>query len=340
MQVGKAVVVARDTSGEAEWPGFGSRARPLMPIANKPVLFHVLDGLRTGGIHQVALVVEGPSRAEIRAAVGTGRRFGMALEYLDAPPDAGIVDVLREADDFLAGEPFVVQDADALVRDRMGDLARRFTAERLDALVLRLPGMRPANGRARRPSARSTLSPLGGCFLGPQALGRDLEPCMGLPDLLARVRGRGGRIRVERVAGSLPCRGGRDALLDANRKALEALRAEPVRAELRDSELQGQVVVHPTARLDHSLVRGPVVIGPRVELSHAYVGPYTSLGADVVVEGSEVENSIVLDGAHVCFLGARLEASIVGREARVGRDYGLPHAIRLVVADGAEVTLS
>lgn len=340
MQVAKAVVIAREASGQANWPGFGFRARPLMPIANKPVLFHVLDSLRAGGIDEVALVVGGATRADIRAAVGNGRRLDLAVEYLDCPIEAGLLDVLREADAFLAGEPFVVQEGDALLRDRIGDLAHRFTAERLDALALRLPGVRSVNGRTHRGSAARSLSTLGGCFLGPQALGAGVESRLGLPGLLAHVREHGGRVRVERVAGCLPCRGGRDALLDANREALEALRGEPVAADLQDSELQGPVVVHPTARLHHSLVRGPVIIGPRAELSHAYVGPYTSLGADVVVEGSEVENSILLAGARLCFLGARLEASIVGRGARVGRDYGLPHAIRLVVADGAEVTLA
>lgn len=340
MQVGKAVVFAREASGEAEWPGFGFRARPLLPVANKPVLFHVLDGLRAGGIDEVALVVGGATRADIRAAVGNGRRFELAVEYLDSPADVGVVDVLREADGFLEGEPFVVQEGDALLRDGIGELARRFSAERLDALVLRLPRARGLDGGARRTRTDGSLSTFGGCFLGPGALRADVESRLGLPGLLAHVREHGGRIRVAQVAGCLPCRGGRDALLDANREALESLRGEPVAAELNEAEIQGPVVVHPTARFHHSLVRGPAVVGPRVELRHAYVGPYTSLGADVVVEGSEVENSILLDGARVCFLGARLEASIVGREARVGRDYGLPHAIRLVVADGAEVTLS
>jgi glucose-1-phosphate thymidylyltransferase len=82
------------------------------------------------------------------------------------------------------------------------------------------------------------------------------------------------------------------------------------------------------------------VIGPRAEIVHSYVGPYTSIGADVVVEGSEIEYSVVLDGAEIRFVGERLEESVVGRRARIGREHRLPRALRLMVSDGAEVTLA
>jgi glucose-1-phosphate thymidylyltransferase len=339
MQVAKAVMVARDGGEDEQWPGFGFRARPLMPVANKPVLFHALEALRAGGIRIVGLVVGGATRKDIRTAVGDGRSLGVEVEYLDTPPDIGLVDVLRGAEGFLAGEPFVVQEGDALVHDGIGRLGARFAGENLDALVLRLPTASRRNGSHAHGHAAS-LAALGGCFLAPRALAAAAGPGLELPALLARVRELGGRVRIQRVDGGLPCREGREALLDANRRALEDLQKAPVHAEVEDSELQGTVVVHPSARLHSTLVRGPAIIGPRAYLDHAYVGPYTSLGADVVVEGSEVEHSIVLDGAQVRFLGARMEASIVGREARIGRDYGLPHAVRVVVADRAEVTLT
>ena len=67
-------------------------------------------------------------------------------------------------------------------------------------------------------------------------------------------------------------------------------------------------MVHPTARLENSLVRGPAIIGPRARLRDAYVGPYTSIGADVVMEGAEIEHSIVFSGAELRYVGARLES--------------------------------
>lgn len=333
VDVAKAVVVTRDASDIGWWSGFGFRARALMPVGNRPVLFHAVDALRAEGVRSVGVVVGGRSGEDVREAVGDGSRWGVDVEYLERPPDGALADVLRRARDFLGGEPFLVQDGDALLGEGIAGLASRFEDDRLDALGLRL-GAAGANGSTR------PLAALGGCFLRPDVLTTAPEPDLELPGLIARVRARGGRVGVAHIDGCLSCRGGRETLLDANRRVLDRLTAEHVTADLEETELQGNVVVHPTARLRSALVRGPAIIGAHAEISHAYVGPYTSLGANVVVEGSEIEHSIVLDGAHVCFLGARLEGSIVGRDARIGRDYRVPRVVRLVVPDHAEVTLT
>ena len=88
------------------------------------------------------------------------------------------------------------------------------------------------------------------------------------------------------------------------------------------------------------MVRGPAIIGPGARITHSYVGPYTSIGRDVVVEGSEVEHSIVFPGARIQHLSTRLEASVVGAGARVSREFRLPRALRVTVGDGAEVSLA
>ena len=70
----------------------------------------------------------------------------------------------------------------------------------------------------------------------------------------------------------------------------------------------------------------------------SYIGPYTSIGADVRIEGAEVERSIILPGASIMHIGGRLVGSVVGRDARVFRDFSLPRALRLNVGDGGEVS--
>jgi glucose-1-phosphate thymidylyltransferase len=52
-----------------------------------------------------------------------------------------------------------------------------------------------------------------------------------------------------------------------------------------------------------------------------------------------IEHSIVFAGAEVLHVGARLESSLVGRGARVARDFSLPRALRVQLGDGATVVL-
>jgi glucose-1-phosphate thymidylyltransferase len=152
---------------------------------------------------------------------------------------------------------------------------------------------------------------------------------------------RGGCVRTQCVRDWWRFRGGgADALLDGNRFALEGQAADLAEAQVVDSKIQGPVVAHPLARIESSIVRGPAVIGARANLRNAYVGPYTSIGDDVVVEGAEIEHSVILAGACISHLGGRLEASVVGPKSKVFRDFRLPRALRLTLGEGAEVSLT
>ena len=57
------------------------------------------------------------------------------------------------------------------------------------------------------------------------------------------------------------------------------------------------------------------------EIRDAFVGPYSAVGAEVRLEGAELEHSIVLDHAVIRHIGHRLEDSLVGSGATVTRDF-------------------
>src|SRR5207244_6508621 len=97
--------------------GRGTRLRPithtsakqLVPVANKPVLFYGLESIRAAGITEVGIVVSDPremlvpdlrtgemmtvmvnSQAEIRAAVGDGKAFGLTVTYIEQEAPLGL----------------------------------------------------------------------------------------------------------------------------------------------------------------------------------------------------------------------------------------------------------
>ena len=59
-----------------------------------------------------------------------------------------------------------------------------------------------------------------------------------------------------------------------------------------------------------------------------------------MMEGAEIEHSIVFSGAEIRYVGAGLESSVIGQGARVSRSFRIPGAVRLSIGDGAEVALS
>jgi glucose-1-phosphate thymidylyltransferase len=330
MEIARAILTATPTADDRPWSSAGSGLKALLPVATKPILFHTLDALRAAGVLEVALLTEPDAVPLFQAAVGNGERWGLSILYRDCAPDTDVRDALGLANDFVGGEPVLVQRADAILRERLHSHIAGFARDEIDVLAIMLK---------RAPSPRQLPPLAGGYVLSPQAV----SIMLGGPaarDPLARLRRQGSQVRVLDVEGCLACHGEESSLLEANRQALSDISSDVASASLDGCEIQGSVIVHPTATLRNTLLRGPAIIGRNARVVDAYVGPYTSIGADVCIEGTEIEHSIVMDDARLLFVGSRLETSIIGRGASVVRRFAMPSAVRMSIGDGAHVALS
>jgi len=314
MQIARALVLAGRRADDREWPSVAPGPKPLVPVANRPILFHSLEGLRRAGVRDVLMAVDPQTGPAIRAAVGDGADWGLFVRYAECSDASGLSATLRAVRDFAGDQVVLVQHADSLMQDDVGAHVQRAGDDALDLLALRLDG----TGRARLETPLDgawVLSPRARAILG-ESRATDEDP-------VAVAGEHGASIDVQYVDGCRPCNGDQDSLLDGNRRVLEGLRRSVV----------------PDA-LERSLIRGPAIIGAGTRIVDAYVGPYTSIGANVVVEGAEIEHSIVLSGAELRFIGTRLEASVIGEGARVTRRFHTPNALRLSIGAGADVALS
>jgi glucose-1-phosphate thymidylyltransferase len=329
MEIAKALVLIGSGGDDRPWPTAPIGPKHLFPVANRPILSHNLDALRAAGVLEAAVLAAPGSTIE--GAVGNGRDFGLNLKHLQWNGDGNLSSALDAGFDFLDGEPVLVQQGDALLREQMHTYIAAFAREGLDALELQL--------HDRSVPAHLHRTGESGYLLSPRAISILLDGRRSTFNPLAAVRAGGGRVRVEEVDGCLPCHGEQQRLLDGNQHMLENLQTSYEPQSIDNSRLQGPVVVHPTARVRGSVIRGPVIIGPDAVITDSYVGPYTSLGPGVVIEAAEIEYSIVLAGAELRFVGTRLESSIIGRGARVVRAFDPPAAMRMVIGDGVEVIL-
>jgi glucose-1-phosphate thymidylyltransferase len=127
-------------------------------------------------------------------------------------------------------------------------------------------------------------------------------------------------------------------MLDANRLILDEVE-EHHDGDERDSRVEGRVHVAEGAVVEGSTIRGPAIIGRGARVVDSYVGPYTAIGDEVVIENSEIEHSIVLAGSSIRDLPGRVEASLIGRGVSISRTEALPRVFRFVVGDGSDITI-
>lgn len=347
----KAVVLAQPRDAGPARSGALPPA-PLLHVANRSLLSHALTWLGQAGVRDAVVVVPHDLAGPTRAAAGAAPA-GIELSWLEQLPGESLPQVLSELTGFLEGEPFVLHLADSVARGALRSLSSLAPDPDLDA-VLMLDGSEPDGGaqvialHSRRPAPSALHAARGGgagvAMLAARAFERlddlDAPPARFLESLLERIEQTGGQVTTRPVHDWWRFRGGAEALLAGNRFALERLRASYDADAPLNSVIQGAVQVHPDARIESSVVRGPAIIGARAQLRDAYVGPYTAVGDDVVIDGAEVENSVLLPHSSVRHLGGRLEASLLGAGARVQRDFRLPRAFRVLVGEGAEVSLT
>ncbi len=344
--------------------GRGTRLRPithtgakqLVPVANKPVLFYGLEALVAAGITEIGIVV-GDTESEIRAAVGDGSRFGARVTYVPQPDPLGLAHAVRIARDFLAGDPFVMYLGDNFIPGGISDVVDEFRRDRPDALILLKRMPQPERfgvavlegGRVRRLLEKPRQPPsdlvLVGVYLfqptimeavdaiRPSARG-ELE----ITDAIQWQVDHGRTVVPHVIEGPWIDTGKMDDLLECNRVVLDRLDEQRLGTVDPGSRLFGKVILEAGAEVRGSTLRGPCIIGERSRVIDAYVGPFTSLYHDVVVEGSEIEHAIVLE--HTVIRGVRkIEDSLIGRHVVIERGTTLPQAHRLMLGDHSRVEL-
>jgi len=351
--------------------GKGTRLRPithtsakqLVPVANKPVLFYGIEAMAQAGIEEVGIVIAPETGAEIEQAVGDGGRFGVHVTYIPQAEPLGLAHAVLTAAPFLGDSPFVMYLGDNLLQGGISDLVTAFQEHAPDALILLTPVADPQNygvaelapgadGGAGRVIAllekprepKSDLALVGVYMFSAQIheAARAISPSqrgeLEITDAIQHLVDTGKRVEPHIVRGWWKDTGRLDDMLEANRLVLDNLSAR-VDGELVDSQVDGRVVVEAGALLERTTVRGPAIVGAGAVLRDCYIGPYTAIGERCEITGSEVEHSILLEGASVCDLDGRMESSLLGRNVTVRRGHRQPRAYRFMVGDNSDISI-
>jgi glucose-1-phosphate thymidylyltransferase len=366
--------------------GRGTRLRPithtsakqLVPVANKPVLFYGLEAIRAAGIREVGIVVSDPremlapdhrtgeqvtvmvnSQAEIRAAVGDGSAFGLAVHYIEQEAPLGLAHAVKISAGYIGDEPFVMYLGDNLIKDGITPFVREFQQEKPNAQILlarvktpaefgvaELEGDRVVRLEEKPVKPKSDLALVGvylfdsSVFDAVNAIRPSRRGELEITDAIQHLITSGRRVRSHVITGWWKDTGKVEDLLEANRIVLADLATEIRGTVDGASKVEGAARIGAGSTVERSRLRGPLVIGAGVRISDSYVGPFTAIADGVILDHCEIEHSIVLERSRIQGVPRRIESSLIGRDAVVIASDAMPRTHRLMLGDSSRVELS
>jgi len=344
--------------------GKGTRLRPLtftqakqlLPVANKPILYYGLEALAAAGIREVGIVV-GETGNDVRKAVGNGDRWGLKVDYILQPEPLGLAHAVKVSREYLGDSSFIMYLGDNIIKDGVAEFVAQFQRDRPDALILLSPVRDPQRfgvaqlkgNRVVRLIEKPKKPPSNLALVGAYIFTREVHHAIDsikpsrrgeleITDAIQKLIDTGKKVQSRIIHGWWKDTGKLEDLLEANRILLEDL-TPANEGEANDSEIEGRVRIGKGTRLENAVVRGPAIIGENCLLKSCYVGPFTAIHDNVVIESAEIENSIVLEGAVIRGVAPRVESSLLGTGCQVTGSKRRPQSIRLMLGDLSSVTL-
>jgi glucose-1-phosphate thymidylyltransferase len=323
-----------------------SKPKPLVSVAGKTTLEHLLDMFKTmpNPENLEYIFIVGPYLGELQIPAfleekypdirahyvlqnemkGQSHALWLARDYLHGPMQMVFSDTLIETDfSFLAHET-----ADAVAWVMPVPDPRRFGVAEVgkDGHVTRF---------IEKPQTMENNLVITGCYYYRE--GRELVSAIEeqfernlslkneffLADAMTIMIERGAKIRVHEISTWLDT-GTIEATLDTNKILLDKMGGNTATEVNRYTSRQVKVIE-------------PSFIDPTAEISNSTIGPHTSIGANCKIENSTIADSILEPGCEI--KDSVLNRSLIGRQTRVkGRGDGA--VMHLNVGDSSAVLLS
>jgi mannose-1-phosphate guanylyltransferase/phosphomannomutase len=350
----QAVIMAGG-EGSRLRPLTGNLPKPMLPVANRPLMEHILLLLKQHGVTDVVATVQFLSSV-IRNYFGDGSDLGLSLSYSTEEVPLGTAGSVSNAQDLLEGT-FLVVSGDALT-DLDLTAVIDFHRSRGAAATLVLKRMKDPlefgivmtdeSGRIERFLEKPTWGQVftdtintGIYVLEPEVL--DLIPPEQSYDfsseLFPLMLDKGLPLFGFVTDDYWTDVGNTDAFLQASRDIL----ARRVRTEVSGFELRPGVVVGEDVEIDPSArIEGPALIGDNVRIGPgAVIGPYAVLGYNTLIgNDARVSQGVVMDRAHMGPM-SQVRGGVLGRSSSLERgavlEEGAVTGDEVVVGAGAIV---
>jgi mannose-1-phosphate guanylyltransferase / phosphomannomutase len=329
----KAVVMAGG-EGTRLRPMTANQPKPMLPVANRPIMEHVLRLLRRHGFDETIVTVQFLA-ALVRNYFGDGEEFGMNLQYATEEMPLGTAGSVRNAEDALRDEPFLVISGDALTDLDLTAMVNfhKETGALVTVGLARVPNplefgivITQEDGQIQRFLEKPTWGQVfsdtvntGVYVMEPEVLAEvppgELVDWSG--DIFPKLLKRGAPLFGYVTDDYWEDVGTHESYLKAQADVL----SRRVQTDIAGFEVSPGVWVAEGAEVDpDAVLTGPLCIGDYAKIeAGAHVREFTVIGSNVVVkEGAFLHRAVVHNNVYVG-QGATLRGCVIGKNTDVMR---------------------
>jgi mannose-1-phosphate guanylyltransferase / phosphomannomutase len=313
-------------------PMTANQPKPLLPVVNRPIMEHVLWLLKKHGFRDIVVTVQFLASL-VRNYFGDGEDFGVSLQYATEETPLGTAGSVKNAEDALRDEAFVVISGDALTDIDLSDMIK--SHKKHGALVTiglkRVPNplefgiiIVDDDGRIQRFLEKPTWGQVfsdtvntGIYIMEPEVLAEVPagESVDWSADVFPRLLERGAPLHGYIASGYWEDVGTNESYMKAQADVL----AGRVDAEIDGFEMSPGVWVADGAEVDpEAVLKGPVCIGDYAKIeAGAELREYTVVGSNVVIkEGAFLHRAVIHNNVYVG-PGTNLRGCVIGKNTDV-----------------------
>lgn len=325
--------------------GRGTRMQPLtfslnkhfIPLAGKPLIYYPVETVVEAGIKEIGVTYNPGYLEEAQSILGDGSRWGVKITYILQEKPIGLANIVQVCEDFLDGDSFVFHLGDNIFVDGIKEAVEYFEKEKPNGLVTMLH--HPENNRMGVPyfdeKGRLTQyvekpenpphdfavpgvyfgdSNFFKCFKGPDAIKPSARGEYEIPAAFQWMIDQGMRVDVVEYKGKWLDPGKFDDWMEANQFMIDRqVKENKIESELgSDTTIENRAHIGKNCVIEKTQIRGPVVIGDNVTIKDSFIGPFTAISNDSLVEGTHIENSILMNEVTIKNFSDQIDSSLIG----------------------------
>ena len=313
-------------------PMTANQPKPLLPVANKPIMEHVLRLLKRHGFTETVVTVQFLASL-VRNYFGDGEDVGMSLQYATEETPLGTAGSVKNAEDALRDTPFLVISGDALTDIDLSALvqAHKENGALVTVALTRVPNplefgivIAGDDGRIQRFLEKPTWGQVfsdtvntGIYVMEPEVLAKVPagEAVDWSGDVFPQLLESGAALFGWVADGYWEDVGTHESYLKAQADVLSGR----VDTEIEGFEMSPGVWVAEGAEVDpEALLSGPLVIGGYAKVeAGAQLREFTVVGSNVVIkEGAFLHRAVVHNNVYIG-QGVTLRGCVIGKNTDV-----------------------